>query len=114
MFLEAANRLRIMSAATTNATLVKSTPGKIMGINLGNTGGAAAFLKLYDKATSPVVGTDIPVETILIPAGTFVNYRTHATTPFALGIAYAITNLVADSDTTAVTLNQIIGAMYWV
>lgn len=114
MTMEAGNRVRIKSAATTNATIVKATPGKILGIQVGNTGAAIAFLKLYDKATAPTVGTDIPVQTIPIPALTTLNLHMPASVQFTLGIAYAITNVGTDADTTVVVADQITGAMFYV
>lgn len=100
---------RVMSAATTNATSVKASTGVVYGVNLHNSGAAAVFVKLYNKASAPVVGTDVPVETIAIPAGGRVDYSYTQGNAFSAGIAYAITNLVADTDTTAVTLNQVTG-----
>lgn len=57
------------SAATTNATLVKATAGNIYSYVFSNNGGATAFVKLYNKATAPTVGTDTPLEVIPVPAG---------------------------------------------
>lgn len=59
----------LTSAATTNATSVKTSGGTIYNIVASNTGAAAAYLKIYNKASAPTVGTDIPVHTCVIPAG---------------------------------------------
>ena len=100
--------ISLSSAATTNATSSKNAAGTLYSINASNTGAAAAFLKLYNKASAPTVGTDVPVLTITVPPGDCrmlefgpLGFR------FALGIAFAITNLAADSDTTAVALAQV-------
>lgn len=105
---------RVMSAATTNATSVKATPGTLASVNLFNSGAAAAFFKLYNKASAPTVGTDVPVWTIAVPAGGSVSYQLATGMVFSLGIAYAITNLVADTDTTAVLLSQVTGMITYV
>lgn len=98
----------ITSAATTNATSVKATAGTVYSLVASNTGAAAAFLKLYNKASAPTVGTDVPVLTISIPAGGTVTIPFGATGHrFTTGIALAITNLAADSDTTAVAASQV-------
>lgn len=98
----------INSAATTNATSIKGTAGTIYAITCSNAGAAAAFVKLYNKATSPTVGTDVPVITIPIPAASIVSLNMGVLGHrFATGIGLAITNLVADSDTTAVAVNQV-------
>lgn len=98
----------ISSAATTNATSVKASAGTVFSIMVSNTGGAAAFVKLYNKASAPTVGTDVPVITISVPAGGTVTLPLGVVgVRFATGIALAITNLAADSDTTAVAAAQV-------
>lgn len=104
---------RVMSAATTNATSLKASSGNVYGIHLHNSGAAAAFFKLYNKASAPTVGTDTPVTTISLSAGQRVDYDNATGMSFSTGIAYAITNLVADTDTTAVTLNQVTGHLLY-
>ena len=98
----------VNSAATTNATVVKGSAGTLYNIGASNTGAAAAFIKLYNKATAPTVGTDVPVLTLVVPASGNVDFDLgpmgHR---FATGIGLAITNLAADSDTTAVAANQV-------
>ena len=59
----------LTSAATTNATSVKTTGGTIYNIVASNTGVTDVYLKIYNKASAPTVGTDIPVHTCVIPAG---------------------------------------------
>jgi len=95
------------SAATTNATNVKATAGNIYTITLSNNGATAAYFKLYNKATAPTVGTDTPLDVIPIPASGFVTVDSARGIRFATGIGYAITNLIADSDTTAVAAGQV-------
>jgi len=98
----------INSAATTNATSIKASAGTVYGISVANAGAAAAFVKFYNKASAPTVGTDVPVMVICIPASTSLNLDMGQTGHrFGTGIALAITNLVADSDTTAVAANQV-------
>lgn len=98
----------VNSAATTNATSVKASAGTVFSVTASNTGAAAAFVKLYNLATAPTVGTSTPVITISVPAsGTVtINFGTFGYR-FATGIALAITNLAADTDTTAVAAAQV-------
>jgi hypothetical protein len=96
------------SAATTNATSVKASGGGVYAVTASNSGAAAAFIKLYNKATAPTVGTDTPVLTIPVPASGVANVQFGAIGQrFSTGIAFAITNLIADTDTTAVAANQV-------
>lgn len=109
---QAANGLttfKLISAATTNATSVKAAAGQLYTILASNVNAAARFLKFYNKATAPAVGTDVPVLTFLIPAGGALSLDTGGMGfAFPLGIALAITALVADADVTAVALNEIV------
>lgn len=100
--------LTLNSAATTNATSVKASAGTLYAVTCSNAGAAAAFVKLYNKASAPTVGTDVPVLTIPIPASSVVSINLGENGQrFTTGIALAITNLVADTDTTAVAASQV-------
>lgn len=108
-----ANAARIAAAASTNSTLVKGTPGQVYGITLYNNAAYAVFLKLYDKATAPTVGTDVPKLTIGVPAtatGGSVQIDLSGL-GFTLGIGYGITKLIADNDTTVVVANDLQGSL---
>ena len=92
------------AAATTNATSVKTSAASLYSLFATNTGAAVRYLKLYNKASAPTVGTDTPVLTIPIPAGGLVNPPLGAMgIRFATGLAFAITTGAADSDTAAVS-----------
>lgn len=106
----AATLARIQSAASTNATSAKASTATLYSLAVANNGASAAYLKLYNKASSPTVGTDTPVATIMIPAGGSANVPLNDVgVSFSAGLAYAITGGAADSDTTAVTANQVTG-----
>lgn len=96
------------SAGTTNATSVKGSAATLYGIVASNINAAIRYLKLYNKATAPTVGTDIPVMTLAIPAtGVLsVNLGTLGAR-FTTGLAFAITTLGTDADATAVAAGEI-------
>jgi len=99
---------RLASAATTNATSVKASAGRVYRTILSNPSAAIKYVKFYNKASAPTVGTDTPVATIALAA----NGGTYVTTEdigwyFSTGIAFAITGAAADSDTTAVAANDV-------
>lgn len=102
---------RLVSAATTNATSVKASAGQVGFIFAVNLNAAVRYLKLYNKASAPTVGTDTPIATLPIPASTtgagFV-LPIPGGVNFSTGIAYATTTGVADSDTAAVAANEIL------
>lgn len=99
---------RVLSAANTNATLVKSSVGNLYGIWVSNTSTSNRWLKLYNMTTAPTVGTSVPVMTIAIPSGFCgdLNIGTHGIS-FATGISLAITGAYTDSDTTAVAAGDV-------
>jgi hypothetical protein len=104
---------RIQSAATTNAANVKANPGVLTHYDIGNSGATDAWIKFYNKASAPTVGTDTPVATIYLPKGQRICDDPTGAIGFTTGVAYAITGGAADSDTTAVAANQITGYLLW-
>lgn len=98
----------INSAASTNATAVKTSAGTVYAITASNTNAAARYLKYYNKASAPTVGTDVPILTVVLPPGatTSVNLG-NLGHRFATGIALAITSGAADSDTGAVAAGEV-------
>ena len=79
---------------------------------------APRYLKIYNKATAPTVGTDVPVHVFLIPgntAGTGTNIPIPSEgIALSTGIAFALTTGVADTDTGAVALNEIVVNYGWI
>lgn len=97
------------SAASTNATRVKSSNGRVYAIEGKNVAAYDVFLVLYDSAVNPPVpGTTTIRKKICIPAGAAFELKYQVGLSFATGIGYAFTKLVADSDTTAIAANDII------
>lgn len=103
----------LSSAASTNATSVKASAGNVFTIYGVNTNAAARYLKLYNKASAPTVGTDTPVLTLYLPptavgGGVFSFKLGEFGQYFGTGIAYALTTAAADSDTGALTSGDVI------
>lgn len=107
-----ATSFRLLSAATTNGTNVKASAGKLMSLYAVNLNAAVRYLKFYNKASAPTVGTDTPVLTYPIPASStgagFILHLPPDGVAFSTGISYATTTGVADNDTGAVAANDII------
>lgn len=96
------------SAAGTNATLVKAAPGTIFNMIVHNThagggGGSAIALRLYDKATAPTVGTDVPMIIIDVPSNSSKEINFTSGITFTTGIAYSITDGSSLLDATAIS-----------
>lgn len=104
---------RIKAAASTNATSVKASAGQVYGWALYNNTAAAKFVKIYNKASSPTVGTDTPAFTIIVPASGGTNVEWSNGIPLGTGIALAITGVVSDGDTTAVAVDDVTGVLLY-
>lgn len=103
----------LSAAASTNATSVKASAGDVFKIIGTNTNAAARYLKLYNKASAPTVGTDTPVMTLYLPpssvgGGVFQFDFGSKQLYFATGIAYALTTAAADADTGALTAGDVV------
>lgn len=89
------------AAASTNATNVKTTAGRVYSASGKNNAAYDVFLVLYDSAAAPPVpGTTAIRKKIVCPAGQAFVYDWPLGLSFATGIGYAFTKLVADADTT--------------
>jgi len=101
------------SAATTNGALIITGTSGVFSIYATNEWASTAYIKLYNKATAPTVGTDIPEMIIPVPAAAawipwvanipwgFIGYR------FALWLGIAITRNAVFSDTTAIWAGEV-------
>jgi hypothetical protein len=99
-----ATPVKYLSTASTNANNIKATPGTVYSIVAINTTATLYFLKLYDKATAPTVGTDVPVQTFPVPAsvtGAGLVLTLPVGIAFLTGIGFALTGALADNDTTS-------------
>lgn len=93
----------LTAAASTNATSVKTNAGNLYSGVLTNLSASAQHYKFYNKASAPVVGTDVPIFTLSVAANSALPFEFGRTGKrFTTGIAYAITGAQADADTTAI------------
>ncbi len=101
------------SAASDNATNVKTTAGTVASLQVYNFAAYPIFLKLYDKANTPSPTADTPVKTIPVPAnststngsGEVINFGPGGL-KFVNGIGFAIVKGQAANDDTAVAAND--------
>lgn len=103
---------KLISAGTTNATVIKGSSGTVGYITASNINADERYLKLYNKATAPTVGTDVPVHTFIIPgntngAGTNIPLPSQGIA-LSTGIAIALTVSAADNASDAVAAGDII------
>jgi hypothetical protein len=98
------------SSADTNLHTVKASAGHLFKIEITNNGAGAVYLKIYNKASNPVLASDTPWKRFIIPgntagAGGVFDYGPLGRS-LSTGIAYSITGAAGDTDTTAIAANQ--------
>ena len=113
MLFRSSTRSRVKAAAGTNSTNLKGSAGVILTYGFYNNTASAKFVKIYDKATAPTIGTDTPAFTIIVPASGGANLSDENGIPFSSGIGYGITGAVGDSDTTSTAVDDVHGFIVW-
>lgn len=103
-----------VAAASTNADTVKASPGVVTGYYLVNIAATFRYVKLYNKASSPTVGTDTPRCIYGIPPLSAANMVLTFPIAFETGIAIAIVTGIQDSDATAVSANDVAVTLHYV
>lgn len=106
---------RKISANDENEVNIKSTSGKLVGIHATNVNAAVRYLKIFDKASTPVNGTDTPLMTFPIPAAGAPLNLDFSKSPiiFKNGLGMSLVTGAADSDTTApAAAEQIVHLLY--
>jgi hypothetical protein len=104
-----------ISAASTNATTVKSSAATLYGIVCFNLNAAPRYLKLYNKATAPDEN-DTPVQRYMIPGnaeGRGFVIPIPQGLAFATGLGYRLVTGIADNSTGAVAASeQLVNLLY--
>lgn len=101
---------KLVSGASTNSTLIIGAVAQLYTMTASNTNAAVRYLKVYDKATAPTVGSDTPKQTIALPpsGATAPQLGTAIGQSYSAGIGFALTTGAADSDTGAVAASEIL------
>lgn len=109
----APSAISFATTASTNGGNDKSTAGSLFEISCSNPTAATVYLKLYNKATAPTVGTDVPVLTVPVGAGATVSLDFGSLGKrFSAGIGHAVTGAMAANDTTAVAAGAQVHGSY--
>jgi hypothetical protein len=108
----AASATHIVSAATTNATVVKASAGRVLGWHLANTNAAWRYVKLHNQTTTPTAGSGV-VRTIAIPPNGVADFALEGGIGFATGIGLTIVTGSADADATAVGVGDVVGELFF-
>jgi hypothetical protein len=101
---------QVITAATTNAESIKTSATRVTTFSLTNGTATLRYVRLYNKASSPVVGTDVSLVTITMPPNSDSGFvLPQGGLIFSTGLAFAMTmgpaenNSVPDAVVGAVT-----------
>ena len=104
-----------LSTAAVQAANIKAGPGNVYGLHFFNSTASICYVRLYNQTTAPA-STDTPIYRAMIPASTdgagFVVEITGGVA-FTVGIGVRVTAGAADSDTTALSANGVMGNVFW-
>lgn len=92
---------------------IKAAAGQVFGWYLYNNAASVRYVKLYDKASAPTVGTDTPKLTIALPPAAGAVFLCPLGIQFSSGIGWAATTGVADSDTGAPSANDVVANLFY-
>lgn len=106
---------RLISANSVNSTLVNGYPCYLTGVSAFDVNASPAWLKFYNKATAPTVGTDTPFMTIEVPGNGVIENIVFPDGGiyFDTGLGFGVTTALADNSTAAVAANEIILNIYY-
>lgn len=92
-------KFHLVTGASTNINSLSAVPAGLDSLNGWST--VTAYLKIFDKASAPVLGTDVPTMTVMLPANQLVRVDFGVETcAMRLGLQIAVTLNPADNDTT--------------
>ena len=97
----------VNSLATANPALIQAGPTRLQGIYANNASAATKWVRFYNKATAPTVGTDIPVTVVAIPASSSKEIDFGEGIAFSLGLGVSITGAAPATDATAVAAGDV-------
>jgi len=97
----------VNALATTNAALIQVGITRLQGVYLNNASAATKWVRFYNKATAPTVGTDIPVVVVAVPASSSKEVYFGEGIAFPLGLGISITGAAPANDATAVAAGDV-------
>jgi hypothetical protein len=91
----------VIISTTTNATLVSSTPRSLYKVEVFNVSSTPAFLKMYNLASAPTVGSSLVVARYAAVPNGFIS-TTDVGDLYTTGLSYTFTTNLIDTDTTVI------------
>ena len=93
----------------TDSTNVKASAGQVFWGFVTNTNAAARYIKFYNSASAPTLGSGTPIARFMIPPNSSgLQITAEQGLTFSTGIGYTLSTGAADSDTGTVAANEVI------
>jgi hypothetical protein len=102
----------LISAASTNGTVIRNVPAVIGLITVSNNAATASYFKLYNSA-SVNVGVTTPVLTALVPAGGTISIDGNSPIRCSTGMCIGLTKGIAVADTAAVGASEMAVSIFY-
>ncbi len=102
-----------VSAASTNATSAKGSPGQVYGWAISNEEANWIYLKFYDTSSAPAPGTTAQYFIVGVPPGGTASANHSSGIAFATGIGLGLTKGAANSNAEAVSASKVAVAVFW-
>lgn len=103
----------LVSASTTNATVVKATSGKLYGWYLYNANTYSRKLTFHDSSSAPFAGTNT-FFAFMVPGGSAANVLNDVGIQFSSGIAITTTTGIEDTNNSAVSTSDLSINLFYV
>lgn len=92
---------------------VKASAGQVYGWHFRNFSTAMIYVKLFNKATAPSVGTDVPYVTIPLAPAEVSEMPIPTGIEFDTGIGIGATTGLADDDSGPPSLNEVVVTLFY-
>lgn len=99
------SQAHLITAATTNATNIKASAGKLRSVHVFNNAATPIYVKFHNTAGTPTAGSGV-VLTVGVQASLLREFIPPGPIAFATGIGMTVVLGMADNDSTAVALND--------
>lgn len=100
---------QVNTTASTNAAVVKASPGRVIGYHFANTTASWRYVKLHNSTAAPTVGTTAVFVTIPVPPNEQSIATFEGGKGFSAGITRSVVTGAADTDATATGAGDVVG-----
>lgn len=103
----------VVSSNGTNAANIKSSSATLYGWSIFNNAAYPVFIKLFNKSTAPIPGTDSPAMTISVQAGVRADGDIDAGIAYPQGLGIAITKGITDLDSSTIAASDCVVDLFY-